>query len=242
MADRGNGLILANVQPNSVFYSAGFRTNDVILRVGDRRFTDDVVFYNWLATVRPNQRVSIVVLRDGQEQTLYWTPTEQWIQEYTTVTKEIAVPGNANALGIYLDPQVQDAAIVADVEPNSAAHKAGVQRNDVVDAVNGERVRSPQDFQALTANLQTANTELTLSRQMKVQLGATNNQSSSTTTIERRDTRINTVPATPAPPSVVPAPPQPATPPAVAPAPGRPGTPAVPPRGEGRPGILPRNR
>ncbi len=240
-ATQGNGLAISTVQPNSVFATAGFRTNDVILRVGDRRFNDDVVFYDWLATVRPNQRVAIVVLRDGREETINWTPTEQWIEEYTTVTKEVALPGNANALGIYLDPQVQDAAVVADVEPNSAAHKAGVQRNDYIDAVNGERVRSPQDFQALTANVQTANTELTLSRQMKVQLGAGSGQSSSTTTTtERRDTRINTAPATPAPPSAVPAPSQPSTGPAVVP--GRPGTPAVPPRGENRPGILPRSR
>jgi C-terminal processing protease CtpA/Prc len=240
VADRGNGLTLANVQPNSVFYSAGFRTNDVILRVGDRRFTDDVVFYDWLTTVQPNQRIAIVVLRDGREETLYWTPTEQWITEYKTVTQEVAVPGNANALGIYLDPQVQDAAVVADVEPNSAAHQAGVQRNDVVQAVNGERVRSPQDFQALTANVQAAKTELTLSRQMNVQLGAANNQSSSssTTTIERRDTRVNQAPMPPAPPAATPAPP-PATGPAVNP--NRP-APANPPRGEGRPGILPRNR
>jgi C-terminal processing protease CtpA/Prc len=240
-ATQGSGLTISTVRPNSVFATAGFRTNDVILRVGDRRFNDDVVFYNWLATVRPNQRVAIVVLRDGREETINWTPTEQWIEEYTTVTKEVAVPGNANALGIYLDPQVQDAAVVAEVEPNSAAHKAGVQRNDYIDAVNGERVRSPQDFQALTANIQAANTELTLSRQMKVQLGAANNQSSSSSsTLERRDTRINAVTTPAATPNVVPAPPQPATGPAVDPV--RPTTPAVPPRGEGRPGILPRNR
>jgi S1-C subfamily serine protease len=240
-APQGNGLAISSVQPNSVFATAGFRTNDVILRVGDRRFNDDVVFYNWLATVRPNQPVSIVVLRDGREQTINWTPTAQWIEEYTTVTKEVALPGNANTLGIYLDPQVQDAAVVADVEPNSAAHKAGVQRNDYIDAVNGERVRSPQDFQALTANVQAnANTELTVSRQLKVQLGAASGQSSSSTTIERRDTRFNTAPTPPTPPVATPVPPQPATGPAVVP--GRPGIPAVPPRGENRPGILPRNR
>lgn len=225
VAARGNGLSISTVQPNSVFATAGFRTNDVLLRVGDRRFTDTVVFYDWLATVQPNQRIAFVVLRDGREETLYWTPTEQWITEYKTIIQE--VPAATGGLGIILDQQ-QNAAIVADVEPNSPADRAGIQRRDEIISVNNDKIRNPQDFQAATAKLDAnANAEFGVVRFLSVQPG-TGPAVTTQSTVERRDTLVapanNVTPAPPAPAANVTLPtPDSRAVPAPQPAPTRPG-------------------
>jgi len=209
-----NGLAITSVVPNSVFATVGFRTGDVLVSVGGRRLNDTVLFYDWLRTVRPGERVAIVVLRDGQQQTLYWTPAEQWVEEFATVVEEGA-PASDSFLGIHLDPQVQDAAIVADVDPNSPAARAGVRRNDAIDSVNGEQIRSADDFVAATSQLPPGEAvQMTISRLMNVQI-VPGGGSGAQTTIQRQETYVNpgavnpapaAVPAQPAPPAVVPAP------------------------------------
>jgi hypothetical protein len=174
--------------------------------------------------------VAFVVLRDGREETLYWTPTEQWITEYKTVIQE--VPAASGSLGIILDPQQQNAVIVADVEPNSPADRAGIQRRDEIIMVNKIKVGNPQDFQAATAKLDAnAQAEFGVVRFLAVQPGngpAVTTQS----TLERRDTLVtpttNLKPVTPTPGPPAPANVTPATPdtrvqPAPQPAPTRPG-------------------
>lgn len=209
-----NGLAITSVVPNSVFATVGFRTGDVLVSVGGRRLNDTVLFYDWLRTVRPGERVAIVVLRDGQQQTLYWTPAEQWVEEFATVVEEGA-PAGDSFLGIHLDPQVQDAAIVADVDPNSPAARAGVRRNDAIDSVNGEQIRSADDFFAATSQLPPGEAvQMTISRLMNVQI-VPGGGSGTQTTIQRQETYVNpgavnpapaAVPAQPAPPAAVPAP------------------------------------
>jgi len=121
-----------------------------------------------LGTAQAGQRIPILIQRDGQEQTVYWTPNEEFIQSYAQ-----AAPTNASNefLGIVLDDSIRDAAIVAEVQSGSPAQRAGVQPNDMIVEVNGQQVSSPDDFANATAGIQAGTAvELALSRTMNVQI------------------------------------------------------------------------
>ncbi len=144
------GLRLSNLQPNSTFGTAGLRNDDVILRVGDRRFSNNGEFYDWIATVQPGQQLGIVVLRDGREQTINWTPTAEWIREFNANDQ---VTANNGQLGITLDAQQTQAAIVAAVAPGSLAERAGIRPRDQIVSLNGTKISTAQDFEAQAARL-----------------------------------------------------------------------------------------
>jgi C-terminal processing protease CtpA/Prc len=148
-----NGLRLSNLQPNSTFGAAGLRNNDVILRVGDRRFSSNAEFYDWIATAQPGQQLGLVILRDGREQTINWTPTAEWIREFNADEQVTAANGQ---LGITLDSQQPQAAIVAAVAPGSLAERAGIRPRDQIVSLNGERIGSAQDFQTQSARLESS--------------------------------------------------------------------------------------
>ncbi len=146
-----NGLRVENLQQNSTFAGAGFRNNDVILRVGDQRFNSNAAFYNWLTTVQPGQRFGITVLRDGREETVNWTPTEQWTREFNADYQNVAA--DQGTLGITIDAENSQAAIVATVAPGSLADRAGIRPRDQIDSLNGEKIRTAQEFLTKAARL-----------------------------------------------------------------------------------------
>lgn len=158
----GGSMMIASIGPSGYFANAGFQPNDRIISGGGRQFANQAAFYIWLATVQAGQRLPFVISRNGQQQTVYWTPTQQFVQAYAQGAQ---AGDEINFLGIQLDNQVQDAAVVANVNPNSPAQKAGVRASDVVVAVNGQQVSSPNEFADTTAALpQATAVDLTISR------------------------------------------------------------------------------
>lgn len=72
------------------------------------------------------------------------------IRGYLGVTIQEVTPSLAKAFGL---PQAEGA-LISDIAPNSPAARAGLERGDVIVAVNGKRVQSPQELQRLVAGLQ----------------------------------------------------------------------------------------
>lgn len=64
------GALVTEVRPGSPAAAAGIRRGDVILRVEQFDITPDLPFLNALGRLRPDQKVSIVIDRNGQQLTL----------------------------------------------------------------------------------------------------------------------------------------------------------------------------
>jgi len=205
----GAGLLINSIAPGGFFANAGFQPGDQIVSVGGQRFNNQGSFYNYLYNVQPGQRIPFVVLRNGQQQTLYWTPTQEFTQQFV----QNAPAGNGmNFLGIILDQQVDDAAVVANVEPNSPAYQAGVRPNDMIVGVNDQQVQTRDDFVAAANNLSGGPVDLHVSRTMSLHVVPTGNAQQTTS-------NVGPPPGAPPQPNVAPAEPPAAPQPAVAPAP-----------------------
>ena len=165
----GNPLVISSIGANGYFGNVGFLPGDRILSAGGQQFTSNNAFYSWLGTAAVGQRVPIIVQRNGQQQTIYWTPNDEFVQQYTQSNNN---PGpQASFLGIHLDDQVQDSAVVASVDPNSPAQQAGIRPDDVVVAVGGQQVASPSDFVEATSRLpQESAVDMAIARTINVRL------------------------------------------------------------------------
>lgn len=194
-AAANNGLRLSNLQPNSTFGTAGLRNDDVIVRVGDRRFNNNGEFYDWVATVQPGQQLGIVVLRDGREQTINWTPTAEWIREFNSNDQATAPHGQ---LGITLDAQQTQAAIVATVAPGSLAERAGIRPRDQIVSLNGTKIGNAQEFETQAGQLDSSGAiDLGFSRVVSLHSAAKPVTSITIPLPERRDSNTLPLPTTP---------------------------------------------
>jgi len=155
-ADAANALRVSAINRNSVFASAGFQPNDQFVSIGGQPIANQAAFYRYLGTVPVGQRVPIVVTRNGQQQTIYWTPDQRFVQMQPTFRTYIAAAGqpqSGNMLGITLDPSVTDAAIVASVAPGSQAANAGVRQGDQIVALNDQEISSAAQFDQAASQL-----------------------------------------------------------------------------------------
>jgi hypothetical protein len=141
----GRGLVIDMIDRNSVFFGSGLRRGDVLISLHGRPIRSQAEFVQWVHT-HPGERIPVVVLRDGRQQTVYITYDEAMMpqdhQVYRPVQPQVA--GAQPFLGVMFDVQAPDAAIVRDVTPGSPAEHAGLRPGDMIVALNGQRVSSYQ--------------------------------------------------------------------------------------------------
>ncbi|MBI3264583.1 MAG: RIP metalloprotease RseP [Acidobacteria bacterium] len=115
--------VLGAVQAGSPAAAAGLRPGDLIVRVGRDETPTWEAFYMAVGT-RPNRQVDIQFLREGRTEHVQITPSSETKFE-------------VGDIGVLPDvhPSVRPPVV-----PGDPADKAGIQRGDVVLAVNGERI------------------------------------------------------------------------------------------------------
>jgi C-terminal processing protease CtpA/Prc len=157
-AEGGRGLLVQEVTEGSGAEKAGIREGDVILRFAGKKPKD---FDSLAAAVRarkPGDKVDVVVLRDGEDQTLQVVlgkapgetaeKEEAGDQEAKEKAEAEESPGflveteegeqKGAWLGIYHTPDEEGNLTIQSVIPGSPAKKAGLQAGDKILRFNGE--------------------------------------------------------------------------------------------------------
>ena len=112
----GRGLVIDTIDRNSVFFDSGLRRGDVLISLHGRPVRSEAEFVRWVHT-HPGQRIPVVVLRDGRQETVYITYDQSMMPQDHQVYRPVQPPvaGSQPFLGVMFDPQVFDAAIVRSV-------------------------------------------------------------------------------------------------------------------------------
>ena len=137
-----NRLIIGNVARGSVFGRAGIRQGDVIVSVNGRRVVRQDDFSRWIFETDPNERVAIIVLRDGREEIIYVNAAEYLM---------LRPVSNRAVLGVNIARQYPDEVVLSNVNPDGPAARAGLKRGDEILSVDGEEVRSVNELLAAIA-------------------------------------------------------------------------------------------
>ncbi len=152
-ATRG-GAYVKSVSGNSPAQQAGIRAGDVITRFGETEITNEVDLRDAISRTAPGVSVQVNVLRNQQPRTL--SATVGGAPNETTASVPAAAPRPADRLGMRTTPLTAEAArelkisvgtkglIVAAVQSGSPASEAGLSRGDVITAVDGKTVTTPE--------------------------------------------------------------------------------------------------
>lgn len=181
-ADRGlqfgqatnRGLTVNTIDRQSYFYNGGLRRGDVIVSYNGRPIRTHDEWRRWVV-FQPGQRVPVIVLRDGQRETIYVTYRVQqqpgpYFEQPATYPRSAAQA----YLGIALDQSVNDAALVLSVNPGSPAEQAGLQPGDIIVALSGRGVSTWRDVPMIVSSMQAGDLlDITFTRRMENRAQAT---------------------------------------------------------------------
>jgi hypothetical protein len=142
------GLVISSVVPDSIFYRSGLRNGDIIVSYNGQRIRSQDDFGRFVV-YEPGRRVPIVVYRDGREETIYVV--------YDNNDAAQAPAGGSPLFGADFDPQSNDGAVIIRVQKGGPADRAGLQQNDLVVALNGEKVADGRQAIEMINRLQSGN-------------------------------------------------------------------------------------
>jgi Do/DeqQ family serine protease len=151
-AKENEGVLVSDVMPGSPAESGGLKSGDVILDLGGQRTAEVPDLQRVVADAEPGKPSPVTILREGKRQTLEIKigempadepvlasrGTERWGLSVQPITPELArqfkLPTNEGVL-------------VAEVEENSPAARAGIRAGDAIVEVNRRRVRDLRSFE-----------------------------------------------------------------------------------------------
>ncbi len=154
--DRPAGAIVTEVRAESPADRAGLRRGDTIIRYQERSVANPRDLQRAVTTTSVGTDVTIVIVRDGEEQSLHATIIEHPMGQRVAsarqpdarsglagLTVEDLTPRMAKQLGV--DDHVTGV-VVTDVAVGSQAEESGLVQGDVIREINHEPVQSLKKF------------------------------------------------------------------------------------------------
>lgn len=135
-----DGLVIADVATDAALAQVGFMEGDRVVSVNGETITAERDFIQTILAPDVRDRVEVVVLREGQQQTLYVDPIV--IREQITAVRVDPL----ERFGVILDDRVDDRLVVWRVIPRSPAFYAGIRPGDEITTFAGHRVSAPTSF------------------------------------------------------------------------------------------------
>src|SRR5438552_3694810 len=164
------GALVGEVVPKSPSEKAGMKTGDVITAVNGKKISDARELRLMIGSMAPGTKVPIEVNREGQSKNinveLAEMPPGEAEQGAETTPEESAQPEKATVFGGVAVADVTDdirtalnlskdirGAVIAEIDSDSPAAKAGLREGDVIQEVNKQPVRNAKELVAISKKL-----------------------------------------------------------------------------------------
>jgi serine protease Do len=165
------GALVGEVVPNSPSQKAGIKTGDVITAVNGKRVSDARELRLMIGTMSPGTKAQIQVNREGQTKMFdvqlaempagvtveggpEASPEESAQPEKATVFGGVAVADINDDIRTALNlPKDVQGAVIAEVDADSPAGKAGLREGDVIQDVNKQPIKNAKDLVAASKKL-----------------------------------------------------------------------------------------
>jgi serine protease Do len=145
-----HGALINSVEPGSPAEKAGLQAGDIIVKLGNKVIEHSNDLPLLVADIAPGSKTTIEVIRKGSSKTMSVTVGEM---KATKVSKTEPKPAQPSRLGVSvrgLSPDelasagLQTGLLVEEV--SGPAARAGVQEGDVILALNGNPIKSPDEL------------------------------------------------------------------------------------------------
>ena len=164
------GALVGEVTPQSPSEKAGIKTGDVIIGVNGKKISDARELRLMIGSMAPGTKAQIEINREGQNKTFNVdlgempagvaeegaeaTPEENTQPEKATVFGGVAVADITNDVrtALNLSKDIKGA-VIAEIDADSPAAKAGLREGDVIQEVNKQPVKSAKDLVAISKKL-----------------------------------------------------------------------------------------
>lgn len=165
------GALVGEVASNTPSEKAGIKTGDVITAVNGKKISDARQLRLMIGSMAPGSKAQLEVTREGQTKIFDVqlaempagvtqeggpapSPEESAQPEKTTVFGGVAVADITDEIRSALNlPREIQGAVIAEVDADSPAGKAGLHEGDVIQEVNKQRVRNARDLVAISKKL-----------------------------------------------------------------------------------------
>jgi serine protease Do len=165
-----SGALVGEVEANAPAAKAGIKTGDVITAVNAKKVSDARELRLMIGSMAPGTRTQLEVNREGQtkkfdvqlaempanaaEQGTNTSSEETAEPEKTTVFGGVSVASITDDIRTALDlPKDVQGAVIADLDADSAAAKAGLREGDVIQEVNKHPVKNAKDLLTISKKL-----------------------------------------------------------------------------------------
>ncbi len=150
--EKGEGILIAQVIEDSPAEDAGLKQGDLILELNGKKVGKVADFRNRISFTAPGTKVKLLIKRNNKTRTI----TAKIGKLETDVDGRPTATGKLSKLGLSLqelnpdlaekfDYQGQTGVLVTDVDPGSAAERAGIKRGDLIQEVNRTPVKTPTE-------------------------------------------------------------------------------------------------
>jgi serine protease Do len=165
------GALVGEVAPKTPSEKAGMKTGDVITAVNGKKISDARELRLMIGSMAPGSKAQFQVNREGQTKMFDLqlaempagvtqeggpeaSPEESAQPEKTTVFGAVAVADMTDDIRSALNlPKEIQGAVIAEVDADSPAGKAGLREGDVIQEVNKQRVKNAKDLVAASKQL-----------------------------------------------------------------------------------------
>ena len=144
--EKAEGVLVADVVPDSPAARAGILQADVVTAAGGRPVKDGKTLAREIGAMEPGDQVRITVVRKGEPREVEvelagWPAADEQVSD----ARE-ALSGSGPQLGVLLERR-NDKLVIAGVQPDSPAAKARLRRGDVLVSIDNEPVAESADVQ-----------------------------------------------------------------------------------------------
>jgi len=153
--DKNEGALVAQVTPGGPADSAGIKRGDVIVRFGDEKITKMRQLPAIVSSTPVDKQIEVEVIREGRHETMN-VKVGKLAEEPTQVASRQSAPSGSRAFGMHVEdltPAIaqrlgveDEGALVAEVEPDGPAARAGIRPGDVVVEADRKPVKSAAEL------------------------------------------------------------------------------------------------
>lgn len=155
--DGNEGALIAEVLKDSPAEKGGMQAGDIVTALNGKKITDGAHFRKEVARIMPKEKVTVTVSREGKTKDLT-IEVAAYPDDDAVGSVESDAEGSLDKLGLTLQdltPEVAErldlgdlkrGVLISEVEPGSAADKAGLESGMVILEVNRTKVETVKEF------------------------------------------------------------------------------------------------